>query len=83
MKPGVPPSASHLAKLIQTMRARAVRIVVREPHQPERDTAFVAGKVGASVVTLAASVGALPQTDDLISLFERDVEALRAAASAQ
>ena len=82
-KPGVPPSASHLAALIQTMRARAVRIVVREPHQPERDAGFVAGKASASVVTLAASVGALPQTDDFISLFERDVEALRAAASAQ
>jgi ABC-type Zn uptake system ZnuABC Zn-binding protein ZnuA len=82
-KPGVPPSASHLAALIQTMRARAVRMVVREPHQPERDAAFVAGKAGASVVTLAASVGAMPQTDDFISLFERDVEVLRSAESAQ
>ena len=82
-KPGVPPSPSHLAGILQTMRARAVRIVVREPHEPERDVAFVAGKVGASVVTLAASVGALPRTDDFISLFERDVEALRAAASVQ
>jgi ABC-type Zn uptake system ZnuABC Zn-binding protein ZnuA len=82
-KPGVPPSPSHLAGILQTMRARAVRIVVREPYQPERDVAFVAGKAGASVVTLAASVGALPQTDDFISLFERDVEALRAAASVQ
>jgi ABC-type Zn uptake system ZnuABC Zn-binding protein ZnuA len=82
-KPGVPPSPSHLAGILQTMRARAVRIVIREPYQPERDAAFVAGKAGASVVTLAASVGALPQTDDFISLFERDVEAVRAAALAQ
>ena len=82
-KPGVPPSPLHLAGILQTMRARAVRIVVREPHEPERDVAFVAGKAGASVVTLAASVGALPQADDFISLLERDVEALRAAASAQ
>jgi ABC-type Zn uptake system ZnuABC Zn-binding protein ZnuA len=82
-KPGVPPSPSHLAGILQTMRARAVRIVIREPYQSERDVAFVAGKAGASVVTLAASVGALPQTDDFISLFERDIEALRAAASAQ
>jgi ABC-type Zn uptake system ZnuABC Zn-binding protein ZnuA len=80
-KPGVPPSPSHLAGLIRTMRARGVRVVVREPYQPERDVAFVAGKAGASVVTLAASVGALPQTDDFISLFERDVEALRAATA--
>ena len=30
-----------------TMRARGVRIVVREPHEPERDVAFVASKAGA------------------------------------
>jgi ABC-type Zn uptake system ZnuABC Zn-binding protein ZnuA len=81
-KPGVPPSPSHLATMLQTMRARAVRIVVREPYQPEREVAFVAAKAGASVVTLAASVGALPQTDDFISLFERNVQTLTAAASA-
>ena len=82
-RPGVPPSAAHLAGITRMMRARAVRIVVREPYEPERDVSFVAGKAGASVVTLAASVGALPQTDDFISLFERDVEALRAAVPAQ
>ena len=82
-KPGVPPSPSHLVQVLETMRARGVRIIIREPYQPERDVAFVAGKAGASVVTLAASVGALPQTDDFVSLFERNVEALRAAASAK
>ncbi len=80
-KPGVPPSPSHLAGIVQTMRARGVRIVVREPHEPERDVAFVASKAGASVVTLAASVGALPRTDDYISLFDANVEALTAAAA--
>jgi ABC-type Zn uptake system ZnuABC Zn-binding protein ZnuA len=79
-KPGVPPSPSHLAGIVRTMRARGVRIVVREPHEPERDVAFVASKSGASVVTLAASVGALPRTGDYISLFDANVEALTAAA---
>jgi ABC-type Zn uptake system ZnuABC Zn-binding protein ZnuA len=81
IKPGVPPSPSHLAGIVQSMQARDIRIVVREPHEPERDVAFVANKAGASVVTLAASVGALPRTDDYISLFDVDVEALTAAAA--
>jgi len=80
-KPGVPPSPSHLAGIVQTMRARGVRIVVREPHEPERDVAFVANKAGASIVTLAASVGALPRTGDYISLFDANVEALTSAAA--
>ena len=82
-KPGVPPSPSHLAGIIRDMRARGARVVVREPHEPERDVAFVANKAGAQVVTLAASVGALPQADDYISLFDVDVAALATAAAKQ
>jgi ABC-type Zn uptake system ZnuABC Zn-binding protein ZnuA len=63
------------------MRARGAGIVIREPNEPERDVAFVASKAGAQVVTLAASVGALSRTDDYISLFDADVEALTAAAA--
>jgi ABC-type Zn uptake system ZnuABC Zn-binding protein ZnuA len=83
IKPGVPPSPSHLSGIIQTMRTRGVRVVVREPHEPERDVAFVAGKTGASVVVLAASVGALPDTGDYLALFEANVAALASAAAAR
>jgi ABC-type Zn uptake system ZnuABC Zn-binding protein ZnuA len=83
IKPGVPPSPSHLAGIIQTMRTRGVHIVVREPHEPERDLAFVAAKTGASVTVLAASVGALPNTGDYLSLFETNVTALVGAAVAR
>jgi len=83
IKSGVPPTPSHLAGIIQTMRTRGVRIVVREPHEPERDLAFVAVKTGASVAVLAASVGALPGTGDYLSLFETNVAALVGAAAAR
>jgi len=82
-KPGVPASPAHLAGLVRDMQARGARIVVREPHEPERDVAFVARKTGASMVTLAASVGALPGTDDYIALFDANVAALMAAAGLQ
>jgi zinc/manganese transport system substrate-binding protein/zinc transport system substrate-binding protein len=79
-KPGIPPSASHLSEIVRTMRTRGVRLVVREPHEPQRDVAFVAGKAGASVVTLATAVGALPRTDDYIALFDVNIDALTVAA---
>jgi len=82
-KPGVPPSPAHLSRIVRDMRTRGARVVVREPHEPERDVGFVASKAGAKVVTLAASVGALPQTDDYISLFDVDVEALTSAVIGQ
>jgi ABC-type Zn uptake system ZnuABC Zn-binding protein ZnuA len=80
IKPGVPPSPSHLAGIIRAMRTRGVRMVVREPHEPERDVAFVAAKAGVPVVVLAASVGALPNAGDYLSLFDANVAALAAAA---
>ncbi|MBI2716363.1 MAG: zinc ABC transporter substrate-binding protein [Rhizobiales bacterium] len=82
-KPGVPPSPAHLAGIVKTMRERGVRILVREPQEPERDVAFVASKTGAAIVKLAASVGALPRTDDYISLFDANIKALTSAAAKQ
>ena len=83
IKPGVPPTPAHLSGIIQTMKKRGVRIVVREPHEPERDVAFVAGKTGAAIVVLGASVGALPNAPDYIALFDANVAALVAAAAPQ
>ena len=82
-KPGVPPSPAHIANLVHTMRNEGVRILVREPHDPQRDIAFVADKTGARIVTLAASVGALPRARDYISLFDADIEALESAVPIQ
>ena len=83
IKPGVPSTPSHLAGISEKMQARNVRLVVREPHEPERDVAFVAAKTGASVVVLAASVGALPGTGDYLALFDTDVAALVSAAGSR
>ena len=80
VKPGVPPSPGHLAGIVRLMTERGAKIVVREPHEPQRDVAFVAEKARAKVATLAGSVGALPQATDYIALFDVNVEALTAAA---
>src|SRR5262249_10507800 len=80
VKPGVPPSPGHLAGVVRLMKERGVKIVVREPHEPQRDVAFLAEKTDAKVATLAGSVGALPQAKDYIALFNANIEALTAAA---
>ena len=78
-KPGVPPSPAHLASLIASMNARGARVIVREPHEPEKDIAFVAKRTGSAVAVLAASVGALPGAGDYLSLFGVNAAALVAA----
>src|SRR4051794_32377760 len=70
IKPGVPPTPSHLAALIREMHARSVHVIVREPQEPERDVSFLAKRAGASIATLATSVGGLPGADDYFSMFD-------------
>jgi ABC-type Zn uptake system ZnuABC Zn-binding protein ZnuA len=79
-KPGVPPSPAQLAKLMRLVRERDVRFIVRQPHEPEKDVAFLARETRAKVVLLAASVGGLPAATDYVSLFDANVAALLAAA---
>jgi ABC-type Zn uptake system ZnuABC Zn-binding protein ZnuA len=77
-KPDIPPTPAHLAGLVDMMRARGAMIIVREPHEPSRDVNLLAQRTGATVVVLAASVGALPGADDYLSLFETDLATLLA-----
>jgi zinc/manganese transport system substrate-binding protein/zinc transport system substrate-binding protein len=82
-RPGVPPPPSHIAMLMASMRARGVRLIVRQPHEPQKDVAFLAQRTGAAVVVLAASVGALPGADDYIAMFDANVAALASAPVAR
>ena len=82
-RPGVPPSPSHLAALVASMQAHGAKLIVRQPHEPEKNIAFLAQRTGAAVLVLAASVGALPGTHDYISLFDANLAALLSAAAAR
>jgi ABC-type Zn uptake system ZnuABC Zn-binding protein ZnuA len=80
-KPGVAPSPARLGALLRTMRENRVHVIVREPHEPERDVLFLAAKTGAAVAVLAGSVGALPGAVDYLSLFDADIAALAVTSS--
>lgn len=83
-RPGVAPSPAHLASLAATARRERVAAVIRQPHEPERDAAFVASKAGALVVVLASSVDAVPGARDYLSLMDHNVRTLaRALAEAR
>ena len=75
-RPGVPPSAAHLATISRDARTAGVGAVIREPHEPERDAAFIARSSGAKVAVLASSVGGVPEATDYLSLIDYDVHVL-------
>jgi zinc/manganese transport system substrate-binding protein len=62
-KPGIPPSASHLADLIVRMRQEKVKIIVKEPFYENRIPNMVAQRTGAKVVEICPTVGGEPGTE--------------------
>jgi ABC-type Zn uptake system ZnuABC Zn-binding protein ZnuA len=78
-RPGVPPSAAYVARLIERMRATGVRVVIGEPAAPAALLRRIAEQAGARVVTLAPSVGSDSEAVDYLTLFEINVRRLATA----
>jgi len=74
-----PPKRAKIAELTKLIKARNIKLILAEANQPERHANKLASQTGAKVVLLAGSVGELPQTDDYISMFDANVNALLAA----
>jgi zinc/manganese transport system substrate-binding protein len=81
-KPGVPPSVSHLASLMQTMRQTGAKVIVMEPFYDRKQADLVASRVGAKVLVLSPSVGGTQGANDYITLMQRDIQALASALQA-
>ena len=51
-KPGIPPSPSHLARLMDRMKARDVMLILKEPYYEDKNPQLVARETGARLVEL-------------------------------
>lgn len=78
-KPGVPPSPSHLAGLILTMKRTGAKTIIMEPFYDKKMADFVASKTGAKVVILPPSVGGVKGIDDYFSLMDYDINQVASA----
>ncbi len=67
---GVPPTASHLAEVLELARGSGARAVIRAPHDPEDAANWLSGKTGIPVLELPFTVGGRPEAEDLFSLFD-------------
>jgi len=81
--PGVPPSPSYLAELIQKMREAGVKLLIAEPYSNSSIVNQVAERSGARAVTLIPSVGGDAEAPDYLSLFDLNIKRLTGAAAAR
>lgn len=72
--PGIPPTRSHIQKLL---RLENVKFVLIGVYNEKRTARFLAGRIGAKVVLLPHDVGSLPEVRDLFSLFDEILRRLR------
>jgi zinc/manganese transport system substrate-binding protein len=78
-KPGIPPSPSHLAEVIEKMKAQKIKAIIVEPFHDRKIAEKVASSTGAKVVDFAQYPGAFPGTDTYVKLIDKLVASLAAA----
>lgn len=78
--PGIEPTPSHTAALIEMMKGRNIRIIGVEPYKSKRTPEAIARATGAKIIDLPPSVGGAPGADDYFALFDVLLDTLREGA---
>ena len=72
-KPGLPPNASHLARLKKQMSQQPANMIIRTAYQEARPSEWLSDKTGIAAVQLPYTVGGSDQAKDLFSLFDETI----------
>ena len=76
-KPGIPPTASHIASLIEQIKAEKQPVVIADAaFYSDKAAKTIAARAGAKFVVIPSSVGGVKGADDYISLFDHIVDGL-------
>ena len=79
-KPGIEPSAVHLAQILARLRAEPAKMVLRAPYHSPRGSDWVAARSGVPAVELPYTVGGSARAKDLFTLFDDTLAKLKEAA---
>ena len=75
-KPGIPPSAGHLAEIVSIIKQNPPLAIIRTPFDTKASSNWVAKKTGVRLITLPYTVGGLPETTDLFKIYDQSIELL-------
>jgi len=75
-KPGVPPSAAHLAELLGTLKQTPAKAVVRSAYNDPRAADWLAGQAQLPSIVLPFTVGGSERAKDLFGLYEDSIARL-------
>jgi ABC-type Zn uptake system ZnuABC Zn-binding protein ZnuA len=78
-KPGLPPTTQHLHRLIKTMRAQGVKLILLGAYFDPRHAQFLAKHTGAKIVQMAHQVGARPEAVDYVHMIDYNIQQIQLA----
>ena len=78
-KPGIPPSPSHLAELVDQMKRAPAKVIIYEAYNSPQAAEFLSSRTGIPAVMLPFTVGGTDRAKDLFGLFDDTVDRLLGA----
>jgi zinc/manganese transport system substrate-binding protein len=78
-KPGLPPSAAHLAELLGQVKGKQVAWIVRSAYEDGKASEWLASRASIPAVVLPHTVGSVAGADDLFKMFDVIVATLTGA----
>ncbi|MGE3296652.1 MAG: metal ABC transporter substrate-binding protein [Porticoccaceae bacterium] len=79
-RPGMEPTASHLAQLLETLKATPARMVLRTAYESPKASEWLASRASIPALELPYTVGGSPGAKDLFGLFDDTLSRLLQAA---
>jgi len=77
-KPGIPPSAKHLASLVSETGARKARVILQEPFYTLKAAEFVASRTVAKVVVVPTMTGGSPDAASYLEMLDNVIRKVAA-----
>jgi zinc/manganese transport system substrate-binding protein len=78
-KPGIPPTPSHLAEIVERMRREPAKVIVYSAYNDPRAAEFLSERARIPAVMLPFTVGGSDKAKDLFGLFDDTLSRLLAA----
>jgi len=80
LKPGVPPTPTHLESLVERMKQEGVKLIVCEQHFSPKSCEWLADKTGAKIAVIGVMANAFPDADSYLKFEEHNLKAVLEAA---
>lgn len=83
LKPGIPPTPTHIERLVRRMKEERVTLLIREIQFSRKTADWIAAQSGARIADISTMAGAFPDTGDYFGFIDRNVRSILEAAGAR